>query len=182
MASCLKIPSRSMSYQPSGRKSSQDRRSLSPAVAPRDIFQPSRDTFQKEHERGKNGRETSSAPARVMVHTAQSHQSSSSPPVRDFFQPPRDIFQKDNVRNTNGRAAIPDPVRVMGQQASHLQSSPSARPQAARQAPNHQSSPSSFRHQPVSSNTNDSSWEMMITYYGVRKGHRVGVCDSWEEL
>ena len=59
---------------PSGRKSSQDRRSFSPTVAPRDIF-------QTEDERGMKDQESSSAPAQIMGHPEESHQFSSSPPV-----------------------------------------------------------------------------------------------------
>jgi hypothetical protein len=176
---------------PSSRKAIPDPRSVSPAIASRNIF-------QKEHEQGQKDRETGSTPPRVAVHDALSHQSPSSSPVRDIFQPPRDIFRQDNVRKASGREVIPDPVRIMGQQVSQLQSSsvmvigqPSSHLQApprashlqpsqsARPVTNHPSSANSFRQQPVSSHP---SPERMTTYYGVRKGHRIGICDSWEEL
>ena len=112
-----------------------------------------RDIFKNEHEQGEKDRETNAT-----VHTAPRHQSSSSSPVRDIFQ-----------SRVSGHQAAPlqDPPR-----ASHLQ--PSHRP-----APNPSSSPNPSRHPPASSNH---SPEQTITYYGVRRGHRVGVCNSWEDL
>ena len=197
---------------PSSRKASPYRRPLSPAVAPRDIFKnehergtkdrgtsatehtaprhqsspdrplshaaASRDIFKNEHEQGEKDRETNAT-----GHNAPRHQSSSSSPVRNIFQSPRDIFQPHNVLSAKERVTVSNPDRVRGHQAaplqdppraSHLQPSPSARP-----APTPSSSPNSSRHPPASSNHPP---ERTTTYYGVRRGHRVGVCDSWEEL
>ena len=158
---------------PSNQKSSIKRQSSSSPVVPRDIFQRADEGGLKVQ-----GDSLALDPDRNQ-HTTVYQQSASSP-VRDIFQPPSSSLGQVLIQPAHQQSSS-SPVRDIFQQSSSSPVhdifnigrnqngsaeilAPVVRP-AVQQALQHDPSP-----------------DRQITYYGVRRGHRVGVCASWAEL
>jgi hypothetical protein len=122
----------------------------------RDIFLPPRDIFGAAEARGlptaQIARSTLSQRPSL---TNQPALQSSSVVSKDIYFPPRDVFGPDEMRG------LPTAQMVHGPEAQRIsQMHPNSIPIRAAM--------STLVPQPE--------------FYGVRKGHQVGVCDSWEDL